>query len=119
MFLDKGDGMSRWGTTLILCFVVVLHNAQRLVPVALTNELCHRLDVNYLGVGNLFSVYLFGTALANIPVGILADRYGSKGLITAGTVLGLALSAVFAMTHTYWIALNRSARFPETEHSGI
>lgn len=90
---------------MILCFVVVLHNTQRLVPVTLTTELCQRLDVNYLGVGNLFSVYLFGTALGNIPVGILADRYGSKGLITAGTVLGLVLSAVFALTHTYWIAL--------------
>jgi len=67
--------MSRWATTLVLCFVVVLHNAQRLVPVSLTTELCQRLGVNYLGVGNLFSIYLFGTALANIPVGLFADRY--------------------------------------------
>jgi len=97
--------MSRWATTLVLCFVVVLHNAQRLVPVSLTTELCQRLGVNYLGVGNLFSIYLFGTALANIPVGLIADRYGSKGLIITGTVLGLAFSLVFALTRTYWIAM--------------
>ena len=97
--------MSRWGTTLVLCFVVVLHNAQRLVPVSLTTELCQRLSVNYLGAGNLFSIYLFGTAMANIPVGIFADRYGSKGLIITGTILSLALSVVFALTRTYWIAL--------------
>ncbi|MBW1696978.1 MAG: MFS transporter [Deltaproteobacteria bacterium] len=101
--------MNRRGTTLVLCFVVMLHNAQRLVPVSLTTELCDRLASNYLGVGNLFSIYLFGTALANIPIGILADRYGSKELITFGTGLSLVLSVVFAVTQTYWIAL--SARF--------
>ena len=97
--------MNRWRTTLVLCFVVVLHNAQRLVPVSLTTELCERLGANYLGVGNLFSIYLLGTALANIPVGLFADRYGSKGLITTGTVLSLAFSVAFALTRTYWIAM--------------
>lgn len=106
---SKGCEMNRWGTTLVLCFVVVLHNAQRLVPVSLTTELCERLGVNYLGAGNLFSIYLLGTALANIPVGILSDRYGSKGLIITGTVSGLVLSLVFAVTQSYWIAF--SARF--------
>lgn len=101
--------MSRGGTILILCFVVTLHNAQRFVPVSLITELCRRLSVDYMGAGNLFSAYLFGTAVANIPVGILADRYGSKGLITAGAALGIILSTVFALTQTYWIAL--SARF--------
>ena len=101
--------MSRGVTILILCFVVTLHNAQRLAPVALITELCRRLSVDYMGAGNLFSAFLFGTAVANIPVGILADRYGSKGLITIGAALGIILSTVFALTQTYWIAL--SARF--------
>lgn len=97
--------MTRWGTTSVLCVVVVLHNAQRLVPVSLTTELCDRLGADYLGIGNLFGIFLLGTALANIPVGLLADRYGSKGLIVSGTVLGLALSLIFALNRTYWIAL--------------
>ena len=77
----------------------------RLAPVPLLTELCERLSVDYVGAGNLFSAFLFGTALANIPVGILADRYGSKGLITAGAFLGLLLSAIFAVTDNYWVAL--------------
>jgi len=97
--------MNRWKTTLVLCLVVLLHNAQRLAPVALLTELCRRLDVDYVGAGNLFSAFLFGTALANIPVGILADRYGSKGLILTGTMFGLVLSAVFAVTDNFWVAL--------------
>lgn len=101
--------MSGWFTTLVLAFVVVLHNAQRLAPVPLLTELCERLSVDYVGAGNLFSAFLFGTALANIPVGILADRYGSKSLIAAGAILGVLLSAVFALTDNYWVAL--AARF--------
>ena len=105
----RGHEMNRWMTTLVLCVVVMLHNAQRLAPVPLITELCQRLNVDYMGAGNLFSAYLFGTAVANIPVGILADRYGSKGLIITGAALGLILSSVFALTQTYWIAL--SVRF--------
>ena len=101
--------MDRWFTIFVLCLVVVLHNAQRLAPVALLTELCQRLNVAYIGGGNLFSAFLFGTALANIPVGILADRYGSKGLIATGAVLGLLLSVIFALTNNYWIAV--AARF--------
>ncbi len=101
----RGTQMNRWVMTLVLCFVVVLHNAQRLAPVPLITELCQRLSVDYMGAGNLFSAFLFGTALANMPVGILADRYASKWLITTGAVLGIILSAVFALTQTYWIAL--------------
>ena len=100
-----GFHMSGWFTTLILVFVVVLHNAQRLAPVPLLTELCERLSVDYVGAGNLFSAFLFGTALANIPVGILADRYGSKYLIAVGALLGLLLSTLFALTDNYWVAL--------------
>jgi len=101
--------MNRWLATGILCAVVTLHNAQRLAPVPLLAEFCLRLNVDYVGVGNLFGAFLFGTAVANIPVGILADRHGSKGLIAAGAALGLILSAVFALTQNYWVAL--AARF--------
>jgi MFS family permease len=97
--------MNRWLATGILCAVVTLHNAQRLAPVPLLTEFCQRLNVDYVGAGNLFGAFLFGTAVANIPVGILADRYGSKGLIAAGAALGLILSVIFALTHNYWIAL--------------
>ena len=95
--------------TAVLFFVLALHNAQRLAPVALMTELCQRLGVDYIGTGNLFGAFLLGTALANLPVGILSDRYGSKGLILIGAASGLLFSAVFALTHTYWIAL--AARF--------
>lgn len=101
--------MNRWLATGVLCAVVTLHNAQRLAPVPLLTEFCQRLNVDYVGAGNLFGAFLFGTAVANIPVGILADRYGSKGLIAAGAALGLILSAIFALTQNYWIAL--AARF--------
>jgi hypothetical protein len=52
--------MSRWLATVVLGTVVSLHNAQRLAPVALLTELSQRLDVDYLGAGNLFSAFLFG-----------------------------------------------------------
>lgn len=97
--------MTGWKSIVVLIAAACLHNAQRMAPVPLMAELCTRLGVDYLGTGNLFSAHLFGTALFNIPVGILADRIDNKRLITAGSALGLVLSAVFAASHNYWVAL--------------
>lgn len=69
------------------------------------DEIKFELSLNYTQLGSLMSAYFFGYMLGQIPWGILADRYGSKPVISA-SVLGVSLSTFFfGFSHGRTIAL--------------
>jgi DHA1 family inner membrane transport protein len=92
-------------TVVILCSLLALHNAQRLAPVPLVDELMVRLGTDYVGAGNLFGAYMITYALASIPSGVLADRYDARRLVGAGAGLSLLGSTLFALAESYEVAL--------------
>lgn len=98
--------MQTWITTAILFSLVALHNAQRMAPVTLFDELRLRLATDYIGVGNLFGAYLLTYALFNIPAGILADRIDNKHLMATGAALGLLGASLFAVAKVYPVAIS-------------
>ncbi len=55
------------------------------------------------------SVVIFGIALANLPFGMIADRYSIKPIILVGGVVIALTSLVCALTHSF--ALLIAARF--------
>ena len=67
--------MRKWLSVAVLGSLLVLHNAQRLAPVPLFDELRLRLGTDYVGVGNLFGAYL------------LAYEKGCKGIMDGSAVL--------------------------------
>lgn len=95
--------MNWWAKAAIPGALLVLHNAQRLAPVPLFDELRLRFATDY--VGNLFGAYLLTYAVFNIPAGILADRMDNKYLLTIGAALSLLASGAFAVAKDYPIAL--------------
>ena len=97
--------MNWWAKALIPGALLVLHNAQRMAPVSLFDELRLRFATDYVGVGNLFGAYLLTYAVSNIPAGILADRMSNKHLITIGAALSLLASLAFAIAKDYPIAI--------------
>lgn len=97
--------MPSWKTVCILCSLLMLHNAQRMAPVPLLEELRIRLATDYVGAGNLFGAYLVTYALFTVPAGLLADRMDAKRLVTAGAALSMLASALFAVAGSYPIAL--------------
>jgi len=96
--------MTWWTKAALPGALLVLHNAQRLAPVPLFEELRARLATDYVGVGNLFGAYLLIYALANLPAGLLADKVNNKHLMMMGVTLSLAASAVFAFARSYPVA---------------
>jgi predicted MFS family arabinose efflux permease len=97
--------MNWWAKALIPAALLVLHNAQRLAPVPLFDELRLHFATDYVGVGNLFGAYLLTYAVFNIPAGILADRIDTKYLLAMGAGLSLLASLSFAMAKDYPVAL--------------
>lgn len=89
---------------LIPAVLLILHNAQRLAPVPLFDELRLHLGTDYVGVGNLFGAFLFTYAFFNLAAGILADRFNNKHLMVLGVSLSVLASCVFALARSYPIA---------------
>jgi predicted MFS family arabinose efflux permease len=97
--------MNWWAKAFIPGSLLVLHNAQRLAPVPLFDELRLHFATDYVGVGNLFGAYLLTYAVSNIPAGILADRVDNKYLLAMGAGLSLLASLSFAVAKDYPVAL--------------
>jgi predicted MFS family arabinose efflux permease len=94
-----------WAVLLVLCSVLALHNAMRLGPVTLIEELRGRYGVDYAGVGNVVGAYTLAYGFAQLTAGLLSDRIGSRRLMLVGLGLGAVGSAAFAVTETYAVAV--------------
>jgi predicted MFS family arabinose efflux permease len=90
---------------LVLCSVLALHNAMRIGPVTLIEELRGRYGVDYAGVGNVVGAYTLAYGFAQLAAGLLTDRVGSRRLMLVGLGLGAVGSATFAVTETYPVAV--------------
>jgi MFS family permease len=90
---------------LILCSALALHNALRLGPVPLVDELRLRYGVEYAGVGNVIGAYTLAYGFAQLTAGVLTDRFGPKRLLMVGLTLAMLGSALFALSDAYPLAV--------------
>jgi MFS family permease len=90
---------------LVLCSILALHNAMRIGPVTLIEELRGRYGVDYAGVGNVVGAYTLAYGFAQLAAGLLTDRVGSRRLMLVGLGLGAVGSATFAVTEAYPVAI--------------
>ncbi|TWT25358.1 MFS transporter [Planomicrobium sp. CPCC 101110] len=92
----------------LVLFVSMVHFSaftQRMNVVPFLVDLRDVYGVGYAEVGGLASAFLLGYALFQIPAGVLADRYSPKKLIFIGVSTMFAASLLFAVLHTFWLAL--------------
>ena len=76
-----------------MCAVLALHNAMRIGPVTLVEELRGRYGVDYAGVGNVIGAYTLAYGFSQLAAGLLSDRVGSRRLMLVGLGLGAVGSA--------------------------
>jgi MFS family permease len=89
----------------VLCSVLAFHNAMRIGPVTLVEELRGRYGADYAGVGNVVGAYTLAYGVSQLAAGLLTDRFGSRRLMLVGLTLGAIGSAMFAVTETYALAV--------------
>lgn len=68
-----------------------------------------RLGVGFVELGLALTVYALATILAQLPMGWLADRFGSRRLLIAGMCLGGAAIGSIGLVHSYSWLLAASA----------
>jgi MFS family permease len=67
-------------------------------------ELIHDFNVSIASLGALSACYFYAYAIAQIPVGMLIDRYGTRSLLTGACALIATSSLVFSQTDSMLIA---------------
>jgi nitrate/nitrite transporter NarK len=93
------------GGFLALCFLSILNTAYSTVLKLIKEEF----KLSYTFSGALMSSYFIGYTLGQVPWGYLADRFGSRRIITL-SILGISISTMFfGFSMSIWQAV--SSRF--------
>jgi MFS family permease len=79
-----------WGLAAFFYLIGFFH---RLAPAVMTQELMRDFDISAAALGNLSGFYFYSYWVMQIPVGILADGWGPRRLLTLG-VLGSAVGSL-------------------------
>ena len=83
---------------------------QRVAPAVITRELSRDFGLSAAALGNLSAFYFYGYVAAQIPTGLLADRWGPRKVLTAGAALTAAGTLLFALAPTVaWANAGRLA----------
>ena len=82
----------------------VLSFFHRTAPASIAGELTRAFDIPRAVLGTLAATYFYVYTLLQIPVGVLADTFGPRRLLTAGSLVAGAGSLVFAFAPVWEIA---------------
>ncbi len=77
---------------------------QRVAPGVMVNELMRDFGVTATLLGNLSAFYFYAYAGIQLPVGVLADRFGPRRLLTAAAAVAGAGSLLFALSEQLTVA---------------
>jgi len=82
----------------------VLSFFHRTAPASIAGELTRAFDIPRAVLGTLAATYFYVYTLLQIPVGVLADTFGPRRLLTAGSLVAGAGSLLFAFAPVWEIA---------------
>jgi len=82
----------------------VLSFFHRTAPASIAGDLTQAFDIPRAVLGTLAATYFYVYTVLQIPVGVLADTFGPRRLLTAGSLVAGAGSLVFAFAPAWGIA---------------
>ena len=100
--MDKQNSKYRWGVFVTVLFTYLLMASQRTAPGLITDQLMRDFSVTASTIGLLTSIQFLVYTSLQIPMGILADRYGPNFfLIIGATLTGLGTIIYSLGTHEF------------------
>lgn len=98
------DGMPRFGVTLrllgVLCPVLALSQFLRTALAVIAPELVRDLGLSAEVLGLLTGAFFIASALMQIPVGVLLDRFGPRRAVPGLLIMTVAGAFLFASAHS-------------------
>ncbi|MCT8137773.1 MFS transporter [Anaerobacillus sp. CMMVII] len=106
--MDKQDSSFRWVVFASVLFTYLIMASQRTAPGLITDQLMTDFNVTASTIGLLTSIQFFVYTGLQIPMGILADRYGPNFFLIIGALLtGLGTMIYSLGTHEYILFFSR------------
>ncbi len=106
--MDKQNSKYRWVVFVVVLFTYLLMASQRTAPGLITDQLMSDFQVTAATIGLLTSIQFFVYTSLQVPMGILADRYGLNAfLILGATLTGIGTIIYSLSTHAPMLFFSR------------
>lgn len=106
--MDKQNSKYRWVVFVVVLFTYLLMASQRTAPGLITDQLMSDFQVTAATIGLLTSIQFFVYTSLQVPMGILADRYGPNAfLILGATLTGIGTIIYSLSTHALMLFFSR------------
>lgn len=100
--MDKQNSRLRWGVFAAVTFTYLLMSSQRTAPGLITDQLMRDFAVTASTIGLLASIQFFVYTAFQIPMGILADRFGPNFFLIIGAILTGVGTVIYSLgTHEF------------------
>jgi sugar phosphate permease len=100
--VDKQNSRFRWVVFASVLFTYLLISSQRTAPGLITDKIMQDFDVTATTIGLLTSIQFFVYTGLQIPMGVLADRFGPNFFLIIGAILtGLGTIIYSLGTHEF------------------
>lgn len=100
MLKIKNKGYFWW---LIIIIFFIFQSVSRVFPNIIIDEILIKFKINASEFSTLGSIYLYLYAIMQIPVGILADKYGMRVILIPSVILCLIANYLFITTDSFLI----------------
>lgn len=94
----------RWTSYSLLILAYMLGYFHRMAPAVLSGELQAAFHTSGAALGVLAASYFYAYTLMQIPAGVLADTWGPRRIVAAGTLVAAAGALGFGMADDLWLA---------------
>lgn len=93
-----------WSIWCLGALVYLVAFFQRVAPAVMTEQLMAEFAIGGAALGNLSAFYFHAYVAAQIPTGLLADRWGPRRLLASGTAVAALGGMLFALAPTFALA---------------
>lgn len=102
IIMDKQNSKFRWVVFASVLFTYLLMASQRTAPGLITDQVMRDFNVTASTIGLLTSIQFFVYTGLQIPMGILADRYGPNFFLIVGAILTGGGTIIYSLgTHEF------------------
>jgi ACS family glucarate transporter-like MFS transporter len=95
----------RWRIAALLCAISIVTYIDRVNISVTARQMMPALGLTDLQMGQIFSAFVFGYALCQIPGGWLGDRWGAKRVLTLAIIWWSVFTALTAVAAVLPVAV--------------
>lgn len=92
-----------WIVWLISALFYAAEFFQRVAPGVIAQPLSNSFNINHETLGFIISFYFWAYGIAQLPVGMLIDKYGARLCLGVAAIAVSLGTILFAVTHALWV----------------